>query len=83
MISEITTIAFEMTSFLQYLFYLINDDQYNDLKRMFGWKNVNYILFFITFMVFLLSIGCIFRIVKFCCWITTLLVLCYLMYFMF
>jgi len=68
-------------SFLQTIFYLINEDQYNDLKRMFGWAQTNFLLFFIVFLVgFLLLLGPCFKLAKFFCWITCLIISTYLMY---
>ena len=74
MISEIFTL-------LQTIFYLINEDQYNNLKRMFGWAQTNFLLFsIIIVMAFLLLLGPCYKLTKFFCWITALTISSYLMY---
>jgi hypothetical protein len=80
MFSEIAIITTEFIGFLYNLFYLINDEKYNDLKRMFGWTNINFVLFFIILMIFLLLLEPIFKITKFFCWIISLIICYYLIY---
>lgn len=74
----------EIFSFLQYIFYLINEDQYNDLKRIIGWTNTNFFLIFILgFMAFLLLLGPCFKLMKFFCWITSIIILLCFMFLLF
>ena len=77
MISEITSY---LTTFLYSLFYFINDDEQNNLKKMFGWKNSNFVLFFIAFIILLLSLEYCIKAVKFLLLITTMIMSMYLMY---
>ena len=81
MISEITTIIFEISSLLYNIFYIINDDKYNNLKRLFGWTNTNFLLFFIIFlMIFLTLIPYCFKVIKFTCLIITIIIYLFGMY---
>jgi len=70
-----------ITSILYYIFCEINNDKNNNLKKMFGWAQTNYLLFFIlSLMIFLLSLRYCIKVIKFFCWITTLIISAYLMY---
>ena len=74
----------EIISFLQYIFYLINEDEYNDLKRIIGWAKTNlFLIFILAFISFLLLLQPVFNIMKYFCWITTIMILLCCMFLLF
>jgi len=80
MFSEITTIIFSLSTILEKIFYIINDEEYNNIKKMFGWTKTNGVLFIIFFILLLLSIERCIKVVKFFCWLSALIICLLCMY---
>jgi len=81
-IVNLSSLSLQVSSLLQNAFFLINDDKYNDFKKMFGWRNVNYLLFLIMVIFILLSFNCIWKMFKFITWVLSIILLLCIIYHM-
>jgi len=81
LISLIYQIVTLIITFSIKVFFELNQDKYNDLKRMIGWTTINYALFGILFFILLISMcSCCLKIIKFVVWISSILFCITLLY---